>query len=127
MKFSYELDFRSLNFREHPELYRIGLGEQGVLLIRPYRDGLPLWRFATLQLARNSAQQILKQFQKYGREDDFVGMDMARKYLQMGVTRARRYADHRSGKKYLGPVPLNKKGHSGAHGRDVLPLDPDAK
>ena len=29
-----------------------------------------------------------------------MGMDMARKYLQMGYTRARRYANHRSGKKY---------------------------
>ena len=27
-------------------------------------------------------------------------MDMARKYLQMGVTRARRYANHASGRKY---------------------------
>jgi hypothetical protein len=27
-------------------------------------------------------------------------MDMARKFLQMGYTRARRYANHRSGKKY---------------------------
>jgi hypothetical protein len=27
-------------------------------------------------------------------------MDMARKFLQMGYTRARRYANHRSGRKY---------------------------
>lgn len=27
-------------------------------------------------------------------------MDMARKYLQMGFTRARRYANHGSGRKY---------------------------
>lgn len=29
-------------------------------------------------------------------------MDMARKFLQMGWTRARRYANHRSGRKYAG-------------------------
>jgi len=39
-------------------------------------------------------------FLSYKEEDDFVGMDMARKFLQMGYTRARRYANHRSGKKY---------------------------
>ena len=27
-------------------------------------------------------------------------MDMARKYLQMGYTRARRYANHKGGRKY---------------------------
>lgn len=27
-------------------------------------------------------------------------MDMARKFLQMGITRARRYANHPSGRKY---------------------------
>jgi hypothetical protein len=31
---------------------------------------------------------------------DFVGMDMARKFLQMGYTRSRRYANHRSGRKF---------------------------
>ena len=39
-------------------------------------------------------------FLSYRERDDFVGMDMARKFLQMGYTRARRYANHRSGKKY---------------------------
>ena len=48
-------------------------------------------------------------------------MDMARKFLQMGITRSRRYANHTGGKKYDGPVPLDKKGQSGAHGRAELP------
>ena len=46
---------------------------------------------------------------------------MARKFLQMGFTRARRYANHKGGKKYDGPVPEDKKGLSGAHGRSELP------
>ena len=41
---------------------------------------------------------------------------MARKFLQMGFTRARRYANYKGGKKYIGPVPDDKKGVSGAHG-----------
>ena len=32
--------------------------------------------------------------------DSFVGMDMCRKFLEMGFTRARRYANHADGKKY---------------------------
>lgn len=53
-------------------------------------------------------------------------MDMARKFLQMGMTRARRYANHKGGQKYEGPVPADKKGQSGAHGRRILPFVPDA-
>jgi hypothetical protein len=39
-------------------------------------------------------------FLDYKANDDFVGMDMARKFLQMGYTRSRRYANHKSGRKY---------------------------
>jgi hypothetical protein len=39
-------------------------------------------------------------FLDYKAKEDFVGMDMARKFLQMGYTRSRRYANHKSGRKY---------------------------
>ena len=39
-------------------------------------------------------------FLQYKQDGDFVGMDMARKFLQMGWTRARRYANHKGGRKY---------------------------
>ena len=39
-------------------------------------------------------------FLEYKKAGDFVGMDMARKFLQMGYTRSRRYANHKSGRKY---------------------------
>jgi hypothetical protein len=39
-------------------------------------------------------------FLAYKAKGDFVGMDMARKFLQMGYTRSRRYANHKSGRKY---------------------------
>jgi hypothetical protein len=32
--------------------------------------------------------------------NDFIGADMARKYLQMGFTRARRYTNFHGGRKY---------------------------
>lgn len=99
--FDYSLDFEHTNFREHPELYRVGKGEQGVLLVEPYKSEiLPHWRFKTPDIARASSQKIYELFLEYKAQRDFVGMDMARKFLQMGYTRARRYANHKSGQKY---------------------------
>ena len=39
-------------------------------------------------------------FESYKRKGDFIGMDMCRKFLEMGFTRARRYANHKDGNKY---------------------------
>lgn len=112
----------TIDFRKHPEKYLVGRGEQGVLLAEPYKSELlPHWKFATPEKARASAGKILQMFYDYKAQGDFVGMDMARKYLQMGYTRSRRYANHKGGKKYDGPVPHDKKGQSGAHGRTELP------
>lgn len=125
-KFNYGLDYENLDLRKQPELYRTGIGEQGVLLVQPYKNEiLPHWRFKTPAIAKKSAAKIYQLFLAYKEQHDFVGMDMARKFLQMGYTRSRRYANHKSGKKYDGPVPADKKGQSGAHGREQLPLETD--
>lgn len=125
-KFDYSLNYKKLNLRDHPELYRTGIGEQGVLLVEPYKSEiLPYWKFKNPELAKKSSQKIYELFKQYLRADDFVGADMARKFLQMGYTRSRRYANHKSGKKYEGPVPIDKKGQSGAHGREILPIASD--
>ncbi|ALD22146.1 DUF4385 domain-containing protein [Hymenobacter sp. DG25A] len=126
MPFNYDQDFQHTDFRQHPELYRVGKGEQGVLLVQPYKSEiLPHWRFRTPEVARESSEHIFGLFLDYLKAEDFVGADMARKFLQMGYTRARRYANHRGGKKYDGPVPADKKGQSGAHGRAELPRAPE--
>ena len=120
--FDYSLDFKKIDFRKRPDLYRIGRGEQGVLLVEPYKSEiLPHWRFADAEKAQASSEKIYALFLEYLKHEDFVGADMARKFLQMGYTRARRYANHKGGKKYDGPVPDDKKGLSGAHGREELP------
>ena len=120
--FDYTLDFATTDFRAHPELYRIGKGEQGVLLVQPYKgEILPHWKFKTVTEAESSSARIHRMFLAYLKAGDFPGADMARKFLQMGWTRARRYANHKGGKKYDGPVPDDKKGQSGAHGRAELP------
>ncbi|KAJ4311704.1 hypothetical protein N0V94_007824, partial [Neodidymelliopsis sp. IMI 364377] len=71
--------------------YRIGRGETGVLTFEPYKSALlPLWRFKTVPIARQSSSALYSQFLAYDAADDFIGMDMARKFLQMGMTRAKR-------------------------------------
>ena len=123
---AYDFDFAHTNFRDEPEKYRVGRGEQGVLTVEPYKSEiLPHWRFKTPEIAEASSQKILELFHAYLDDGDFVGADMARKFLQMGWTRARRYANHKGGKKYDGPVPTDKKGQSGAHGRAELPRQVD--
>ncbi|MFL2078280.1 DUF4385 domain-containing protein [Marinilactibacillus psychrotolerans] len=101
MAFDYDLDFDNINFREHPELYRVGRGEQGVLIVEPYKSEiLQHWRFKTPEIAKESSEKIYQMYLDYKENDDFVGMDMARKFLQMGYTRARRYANYKGGRKY---------------------------
>ncbi len=100
-EFDYSLDYDTIDFSETPELYRIGRGEQGVLLVEPYKSDICRhWRFKTPDIATTSAARIYDMFMEYLDEGDFVGADMARKFLMMGWTRARRYANHRSGRKY---------------------------
>ena len=97
MPFDYDVDYSTLDLRKNPELYRVGRGEQGVLLVEPYKSEiLPHWRFKTPEIAKESADKICELFEEYRKNNDFVGMDMARKFIQMGYTRARRYANHKA-------------------------------
>ena len=115
-EFDYSLDYKNLNFTNlnTRKLYRIGRGEQGVLLVRPYTNDICAhWRFRDVVTARKSAAKIYEMYCDYKRQKDFIGMDMARKFLEMGHTRARRYANHKSGRKY-------------DKNRSVLPQETDA-
>lgn len=110
--FNYQQDFSSIDFRQQPELYQVGRGEQGVLLVEPYKSEiLPFWRYKDETSAMKSAEQIYQLFEAYRQQDDFVGMDMARKFIQMGYTRARRYANYKGGKKYAEDGSLNTRGN----------------
>ena len=115
-EFDYKLDYKKLDFtdKEVRKLYRIGRGEQGVLLVRPYTNLIcRYWKFKTEPIAKKSAHTIYEMYADYRVKKDFVGMDMCRKFLEMGFTRARRYANHKDGKKY------DKDGN-------VRPQEPDA-
>ena len=101
IEFDYNLDYKNLTFTANDKRYRIGRGEQGVLLVRPYTDVIcKHWRFKTPIQAYISASRILFEYNLYKTKQDFVGMDMCRKFLEMGFTRSRRYANHKDGKKY---------------------------
>jgi hypothetical protein len=126
-KFNYDLDFARINFRDRPDLYRVGRGEQGVLLVEPYKSEiLPHWRFKNPEIAAASSDKIYQMFLEYLEQDDFVGADMARKFIQMGYTRSRRYANHKSGKKYrTNPQKAESKAAEKEARKEVLPLDID--
>ncbi|MUL35434.1 DUF4385 domain-containing protein [Gloeocapsopsis dulcis] len=127
MAFDYSLDFKKIDFRSSPELYRVGKGEQGVLLVEPYKSEiLPYWRFKTPEIAKESSEKIYELFLNYLEQDDFVGADMARKFLQMGYTRSRRYANHKSGRKYkANPQKAGSQEAEKQARKEVLPLEID--
>jgi len=92
--------YSGLDLRKYPEAYEIGRGEQGVFHAEPYKSELlPLWSFKDAKAAKKAAEDIYERFLDYKSEGDFVGMDVARKYLQMGYTRSRRYANYKGGNK----------------------------
>ena len=81
--------------------YAIARGEMGVLTFEPYKSLiLPYWAFRTVPIANSSASTLFSIFNSYVERGDFVGADMTRKYVQMGMTRARRYANWKGGRKY---------------------------
>ena len=72
-----------------------------MLICEPYKSEIGQhWRFKNPEIAKESSRVIFDLFTAYVNHKDFVGADMARKFLQMGYTRARRYANYKGGKKY---------------------------
>jgi hypothetical protein len=124
----YTQALASTDFRKNPELYRIGKGEQGVLMVEPYKSEiLPYWKFKNPEAAMASSEKIYDLFIEYLNQNDFVGADMARKFLQMGYTRARRYANHKSGRKYANNPQKEStaEAEKEARKKHLLPNDED--
>ena len=102
LEFCYELPYEDLDFtdEETRKLYRIGRGEQGVLLVRPYTNDICAhWRFvdetllATLLLRYTKCSLDLKP-----KETSLVWTWRGNSWRW--VLRGRRYANHASGRKY---------------------------
>ena len=101
IEFDYGLDYKNIQFKPNDKRYRIARGEQGGLLLRPYTNDIcKHLRFKTHNEAVISSHKIFNMYLEYRIKKDFVGMDMCRKFLEMGFTRARRYANHKDGRKY---------------------------
>ncbi len=82
MKPSY-LDFNEstyqwrsdIDYRKNPHLYKIGKGQQGVLICQPYKSEIcPYWKFKTPEIAKISAEKIWSLFLGYLDSNDFVGV-----------------------------------------------------
>jgi hypothetical protein len=56
---AYHQPYENGDARANPEKYQVGKGEQGVLMVEPYKSEiLPYWRFKTPEIARESAEKI---------------------------------------------------------------------
>ncbi len=80
-EFDYDLDYKNLDFTD-PEtrhLYRIGRGEQGVLMVRPYTDDICAhWRFKSRDIAVKSSNKIYAMYLDYRDHKDLIGMAIYR-------------------------------------------------
>ena len=125
-EFDYDLDYKSLDFTdaETRKLYRIGRGEQGVLLVRPYTNDICAhWRFRDVKTAQKSSDKIYSMFLNYMQKQDFIGMDMCANFWRwdlqeqdvMQITKV---------VKYVTRPPYYHTGDRG--GVEVLPQESDA-
>lgn len=86
-KFPYHLNYKALNLRKQPHLYRPGVGEQGVLMVEPYKSELlPDWKFKNPEVATKSSEALRRHFRRYVEQEDFIGADMARKFIQVSCS-----------------------------------------
>ena len=86
MTFDYSLDFNRIDFRKHPELYRVGNRQEVSSLLKLTKKA-KFYHTGDLRHRRWLAclrTRFTKCFLEYKAQENFVGMDMARKFLQMG-------------------------------------------
>lgn len=75
----------NINYQENRLLYPYTLGFDGMYTCNPYKDKfLKIWKFTSKSSARESAKNIYDEFLIHLNNEDFIGCDMARKYLQAG-------------------------------------------
>ncbi|KAK2624369.1 hypothetical protein QTJ16_006319 [Diplocarpon rosae] len=75
-------------------------------------------------VAQTSSQTLWGKFLGFYELEDFVGMDMTRKFIQMGMTRSKRYANYKGGRKYVdskekGVKNLKSTGHDGKEEKEA--------
>ena len=79
-----------INYEAQPQRYPLDMDDEHVLSVAPYSERLlPYWRFASTTETALSAAQLYEWYIRYKEAGDFVGMDVARRLLRLGLTRAR--------------------------------------
>jgi hypothetical protein len=105
LKFNSKRDWKNLDMRAHPEEYQIGVGEQGVLSVEPYKSEiLPHWRFATPDKAHESSAKIYELFCSIKRRTISLAWTWRASFCKW-ESPARGVRQPQGGKKYDGPVP----------------------
>ena len=102
-EFDYDLDYKSLDFTnpETRKLYRIGRGEQGVLLVRPYTEDIcQHWRFKDVPTLINLLIKYTKCSATTGGRKISLVWTWRGSSLKWVLRELRRYANHNSGRKY---------------------------
>lgn len=79
----------AIDYRRFPERYPLGANDEIALTAEPYFSELAAhWRYATAAEAAESAAWLYEHYQRYKAAGDFVGMDVARRLLRLGLRRA---------------------------------------
>jgi len=77
---------QDIDYKDKPEKYRVGKGEQGVQICEPYKSEIgQFWRFRTPEVAKESSEKIFNMFSNYLRANDFVWADMAKNTCRWGT------------------------------------------
>src|SRR5690606_36125056 len=72
------------------EHYPLEMDDEQVLEAMPYAQRLlPYWQYASADEAASSAAALYEWYTRFKERGDFVGMDVARRLLRLGMTRAR--------------------------------------
>tara|TARA_B100001057_G_C22807810_1_gene934196 strand:- start:557 stop:952 length:396 start_codon:yes stop_codon:yes gene_type:complete len=78
----------NINYEENPLLYTYSEDCGGMYTCNPYKkELLKIWKFLDEESSRKSANDLYIYFLEKIREGDFVGADLAKKYILAGSTR----------------------------------------
>jgi hypothetical protein len=85
---SEQLD--AIDYEAHPGRYPVDMDDEQVLQVAPYAARLlPYWRYASADDAARSAAALYEWYTRFKEAGDFVGMDVARRLLRLGLKRTR--------------------------------------
>jgi len=83
--------FLHLSSIRNPEQYLFEKSMKDVTTFEPYSSRImPFFKYDTLDDARESASQILYLFRWYMDQEDYIGADIAKAYLESGYRLAKR-------------------------------------